>query len=260
MLLGVNIDHIAVLREARRVNDPDPIEALGICKRAGADQITFHLREDRRHIQDDDARRIVEQSALPTNMECAIDEAMIAIACKLRPHRVTLVPEKREEVTTEGGLDVAGQYERIRNAVCALHDEEIEVSLFIDPFDEAVYASKELGAEWVEFHTGHYANIDAMLHTNLSHTPHSIPELDLPRAELAAMRENELHKLHTLASEAARLKLRIAAGHGLNYRNVSDIVRIRTIEELNIGQSIIARSIYTGLETAVKEMKTLIKS
>ena len=258
MLLGVNIDHIAVLREARKVGDPDPLDALGICKRAGADQITFHLREDRRHIHDDDARLIVRLSALPTNMECAIEESMIDIACALQPHRVTLVPEKREEVTTEGGLNVIDGNRRLREAIDRLHAMEIEVSLFIDPDEDAVEASRDLGVAWVEFHTGHYANIDAMLATNLPRMHHRIDALDLPRNELADMRRRELARLEDVAHKAAALGLRVAAGHGLNYRNVRDIARIAPIEELNIGQSIIARSVFCGLEAAIREMKALI--
>lgn len=260
MLLGVNIDHIAVLREARKVADPDPIDALGICKRAGADQITIHLREDRRHIQDMDARNIIELSALPVNLECAISPEMIDIACTLKPHRVTLVPEKREEVTTEGGLNVVGDQPKLKEAIKRLQKEEIEVSLFIDPTLEAVNASYDLGVEWIEFHTGKYANIYAMLYTNLSKTHHSIEALALPRKILKQMLNDELFNLRLLSCDAKEMGLRVAAGHGLNMQNVKAIVDIETIEELNIGQSIIARSVYTGLEQAIIEMKaTLIR-
>ena len=246
MLLGVNIDHIAVLREARRVGDPDPLDALGICKRAGADQITIHLREDRRHIQDADAQHIIDLSPLPVNLECA---------CRLKPHRVTLVPEKREEVTTEGGLAVTGKQPKLVDAIKKLQSHEIEVSLFIDPTTEAVKASKALGVEWIEFHTGKYANIYAMLYSNLSKTHHTIPELELSRTELKKMLDNELHDLRILSSDAKEMGLHVAAGHGLNMQNVKAIVEIETIEELNIGQSIIARSVYTGLEQAIVDMK-----
>lgn len=255
MLLGVNIDHIAVLREARKVADPDPLDALSICKRAGADQITIHLREDRRHMQDMDARNIIELSSLPVNLECAISEEMIDIACALKPHRVTLVPEKREEVTTEGGLAITGEQPKLKEAIKRLQAEEIEVSLFIDPTSEAVRTSLELGVEWIEFHTGKYANIYAMLYTNLSKTHHSIPELELSRKSLKQMLNDELSNLHLLAEEAMKLKLRVAAGHGLNMQNVEEIAKIETIEELNIGQSIIARSVYVGLEQAILDMK-----
>jgi pyridoxine 5-phosphate synthase len=148
MLLGVNIDHIAVLREARKVADPDPLDALSICKRAGADQITIHLREDRRHMQDADTVNIIELSSLPVNLECAIEPSMIDIACELKPHRVTLVPEKREEVTTEGGLAVMGEQPKLKEAIKRLQKEEIEVSLFIDPTLDAVRTSLDLGVEW----------------------------------------------------------------------------------------------------------------
>ncbi len=258
MLLGVNIDHIAVLREARRVADPDPLDALGICKRAGADQITIHLREDRRHMQDMDTKNIIELSALPVNLECAISPEMIDIACELKPHRVTLVPEKREEVTTEGGLAVVGEQPKLKEAIKRLQKEEIEVSLFIDPTLDAVNASFALGVEWIEFHTGKYANIYAMLHTNLSKTHHTIPELELSRKVLKQMLTDELFNLRLLSCDAMELGLRVAAGHGLNMQNVKAIVEIETIEELNIGQSIIARSVYTGLEQAILDMKALL--
>jgi len=258
MLLGVNIDHIAVLREARKVADPDPVDALGICRRAGADQITIHLREDRRHMQDADAKNIIELSMLPVNLECAISAEMIDIACTLRPHRVTLVPEKREEVTTEGGLAVEGDQPKLRKAIKRLQKEEIEVSLFIDPTLDAVTASLDLGVEWIEFHTGKYANVYAMLYSNLAKTHHSIPELELSRKILTQMLDDELRNLRLLSCDAMERGLRVAAGHGLNMQNVKEIVEIETIEELNIGQSIVARSVYVGLEQAILDMKAML--
>ncbi len=255
MKLGVNIDHIAVLREARRMADPDPLDALSICKRAGVDQITIHLREDRRHMQDFDAENIIRLSALPVNLECAIASEMIEIACKHHPHRVTLVPENREEVTTEGGLAVTGKQTRLQDAIAKLQKHEIEVSLFIDPSMEAVTASKALGVEWVEFHTGKYANIYAMLYSGLGLTPYTIPELDLPRHRLKQALEEEIATLRQRSADATELGIKVAAGHGLNYHNVSNIVAIEEIEELNIGQSIIARSVYTGLEQAILDMQ-----
>ena len=258
MKLGVNIDHIAVLREARQINDPNPLDALGIVKRAGADQITIHLREDRRHIQDTDAHSIIYLSTLPVNLECSIAPEMIRIACELRPHRVTLVPEKREEVTTEGGLDLISNNIRLKQAIEQLQEFEIEVSLFIDPTLENLETSKDLGVEWIEFHTGKYANIYAMLYANLSNTHHHIKSLELPRKELTAMLEEELTNLRVLSCDAVEMDLRVAAGHGLNYENVKAIVEIETIEELNIGQSIIARSIFTGLEQAILDLKALL--
>ena len=256
MLLGVNIDHIAVLREARKVADPDPLDALGICRRAGADQITIHLREDRRHMQDTDAKNIIELSMLPVNLECAIAPEMIDIACDLKPHRVTLVPEKREEVTTEGGLAVEGKQPKLKEAIQRLQKEEIEVSLFIDPTLHAVTASMDLGVEWIEFHTGKYANVYAMLYSNLRKTHHNIPELDLSRKILKQMLDDELRNLRLLSCDAMERGLRVAAGHGLNMQNVKEIVEIETIEELNIGQSIVARSVYVGLEQAIVDMKS----
>lgn len=257
MTLGVNIDHIAVLREARKINDPDPLMALAICAQSGADQITIHLREDRRHIHDEDARRIVAASPLPVNLECAIEPSIIDIVCALRPHRATLVPEKREEVTTEGGLDVTGNYQSILNAITKLNEHEIEVSLFIDPTREAIEASERLGVQWVELHTGSYANLYAMRHSALPHTHHAIESLNLPRRDLDNLLENAYGALVDAANYARSLGLKVAAGHGLNYQNISPIVNIDTIEELNIGQSIIARSVFTGLATAVSDMKAL---
>lgn len=258
MLLGVNIDHIAVLREARQVNDPDPLDALSIVKRAGADQITIHLREDRRHIRDSDAYNIVKLSTLPVNLECATNPEIIDIVTTLKPHRATIVPEKREEVTTEGGLIVTGEQTKLKNSIEKLHDNEIEVSLFVDPTIESIESAKALGVEWVEFHTGKYANIYAMLYGNLGNTPYAIAELDLSREALKKMLVEELEILHHMSYDAVALGLRVAAGHGLNYHNVKEIVEIETIEELNIGQSIIARSIYIGLEQAILDMRAII--
>ena len=260
MKLGVNIDHIAVLREARKIADPNPLDALSIVKRAGADQITIHLREDRRHIQDIDAVNIIYHSSLPVNLECAMSPEIIEIVCELQPHRVTLVPEKREEVTTEGGLDIFTNAERLTKVIRQLKQHEIEVSLFIDPTLDNVEMSEKFGVEWIEFHTGKYANIHAMLYGNLANTHHSIKALEVSRMELKTMLDEELLNLRSLSCTAMELGLKVAVGHGLNYQNVEAITSIETIEELNIGQSIIARSVFTGLETAVVEMKNLLKS
>lgn len=259
MLLGVNIDHIAVLREARKINDPNPLDALGICKLANADQITIHLREDRRHIHDDDAKKIIQNSNLPVNLECSINDEIIDIVCKLKPQRATLVPENRAEVTTEGGLDVKSNFEKIKKAIKKLHDNEIEVSLFIDPKKETIKLSSELKVEWIELHTGTFANIYAMLHGNLRNTHHSIKELELPRQELKVMLKESKKQIKKASNKADQLNLKVAAGHGLNYQNVSLISSIKTISELNIGQSIIARSVYTGLYQAILDMKESIK-
>ncbi len=257
MKLGVNIDHIAVLREARRVNDPDILEALYIACESGADQITIHLREDRRHIQDRDVVNIMAHSKLPVNLECSINREILQIVSQQKPHRATLVPEKREEVTTEGGLDVFNYQDEIKYAIEQLHDALIPVSLFVDPTLEAVEMSKELGAEMVELHTGAFANIFAMLHSNLSHSNHSIKELELPRYELETRLQKALEDIKRSAMYAKELDLEVAAGHGLNYHNVNEMMQINAITELNIGQSIIARSVFTGLSEAVRQMKSL---
>lgn len=258
MLLGVNIDHIAVLREARKINDPNPVDALEIVKRAGADQITIHLREDRRHIHDEDAKRIVELSSLPVNIECAIAPDIVKIIKNLNPNRVTLVPEKREEVTTEGGLDLNVKFDQIAKTINSFHENDIEVSLFIDPDLKLVEKSLDLKADWIELHTGAYANIFAMLFSNLKRTHHSIPNLEKPRSELLLLLEKSLDSIAKTAAHADALGLKVAAGHGLNYQNVSQIARIVSIVELNIGQSIIAKSIFSGLEEAIVSMKSII--
>jgi pyridoxine 5-phosphate synthase len=259
MLLGVNIDHIAVLREARKINDPNPLDALPICKLAGANQITIHLREDRRHIHDNDAKNIINLSQLPVNLECSIGDEMIEIVCALKPHRATLVPENRAEVTTEGGLDLKNNFEQIKKVVQKLHQNEIEVSLFIDPTFEMIELSKELEVEWVELHTGTFANIYAMLYSGLAKTHHSIKELELSRNELSQKLTQSVYEIASSARLAVNLDLKVAAGHGLNYQNVTLISDIPEIIELNIGQSIVARSVFTGLFQAISDMKELVQ-
>ena len=255
MKLGVNIDHVAVLREARKVNDPDILNALYTTCQSGADQITIHLREDRRHIQDIDAYNIIKHSSLPVNLECSINRDILNIVTDLKPHRATLVPEKREEVTTEGGLDVFTYEDEISYAIELLHDYIIPVSLFVDPTIEAVEKSKELGAEAVELHTGSFANIFAMLNSSLAHSNHSVKELELPRHELSIMLEKSVNAITESAKHAKKIGLEVAAGHGLNYHNVSYMMKIAEISELNIGQSIVARSVFSGLADAANEMK-----
>ncbi|RLA83443.1 MAG: pyridoxine 5'-phosphate synthase [Epsilonproteobacteria bacterium] len=259
MLLGVNIDHIAVLREARKINDPNPLDALGICKLAGADQITIHLREDRRHIHDEDAKNIIQLSQLPVNLECSINDKIIDIVCKLKPHRVTLVPENRAEVTTEGGLDLSSNFKQIKKTIRRLHQHEIDVSLFIDPTQDMINLSKELEVQWIELHTGSFANIYAMLYSGLNKTHHSIKELELSREKLSLKLDKSTKSIKSSAKLAKKLNLKVAAGHGLNYQNVKYMTAIKEIEELNIGQSIIARSVFTGLESAILEIKALVK-
>ena len=255
--LGVNIDHIAVLREARRVNDPDIIQALYVATQNGADQITIHLREDRRHIQDIDAQRIIESSSVPVNLECSINKEILNIVCNLKPHRATLVPEKREEVTTEGGLDVFNYHKELAFAIEQLHDSIIPVSLFVDPTIEAMDISKNLGAEMVELHTGTFSNLFAMLNSSLPYSNHSVKELELPRYELSQRLEKSIEDIKNSAIHANKIGLEVAAGHGLNYHNVHEMMKIEEIIELNIGQSIIARSVFSGLADAIKEMKKL---
>ena len=259
MLLGVNIDHIATLREARKINDPDPLEAVFVAKRAGADQITLHLREDHRHMHDSDIKRVRESSFLPLNVECSINPQIIDFLLEVAPHRITLVPENRAEVTTEGGLDVIGNSERIAEITQAFKQRGVEVSLFIDTQLDQICASKEVGAQMVELHTGAYANLHLMLNTNLPLTHNAIESLQLPREALKVQFHDSIESLKNAAKEAKWLGLEVAAGHGLNYHNLAPILAIPEIVELNIGQSIIARSIFSGLETAIKEMVKLIK-
>jgi pyridoxine 5-phosphate synthase len=256
MKLGVNIDHIATLREARKINEPDPLMALQILKEAGADQVTTHLREDRRHINDFDAKRIIESSFLPVNMECSINEEIIDIICNLKPYRATLVPEKREEITTEGGLDLFKNEKRILNAIEKLHQNEIEVSLFIDPDFEQIKKAKEMNVEMIELHTGRYANLHLSLFSNLNYTPNKVFKMD--RKTLKKELLLELNLIKDAAKLGVDLGLEVAAGHGLNYQNVKEIASIPEITELNIGHSIIANSIFIGLKEAIIKMKELI--
>jgi pyridoxine 5-phosphate synthase len=227
--LYINIDHVATLRQARRGFEPDPVEAVAVCEAAGADGITAHLREDRRHIQDVDIERLKQTIRSYFNLEMACVAEMLELARRLKPEQVTLVPERREEITTEGGLDITSDPARIRNAIDALLDAGIRVSLFIDPTRAAIELSKKLGVPAVELHTGTY-----------SHRPESEETID-------ALRDS--------ARRGADLGLAIHAGHGLNVRNVGLIAAIPEIEELNIGHSIVSRAVFVGLERAVREMR-----
>lgn len=233
--LGVNIDHVATIRQARRTIEPDPVWAAALAELGGADGITVHLREDRRHIQDRDLRVLRETAQVKLNLEMAASEEMTRIALDVRPDQCTLVPEKREEITTEGGLDVIGSRDRVQKCVEQLLAAGIEVSLFIDPAAEQIAASKSLGAEAVELHTGRYA--DAL-------TDHA--------------RREEHRNLVAAANEALQQGLLLHMGHGLTYRNVVPVARIQGVCELNIGHSIIARAVLVGFERAVREMKELI--
>lgn len=257
MKLGLNIDHIATLREARKINDPDPLEAVFIAKNTGVSQITIHLREDRRHINDNDVKRIIQSSFLPINVECACDEKIIDFLCEQKPYKITLVPEKREEVTTEGGLDVEKLH--LKEIIKEFQKNDIEVALFIEPTKKATLLSKDLGADGVEFHTGKYANLDLMLYSNLSRTKNTLKAYELDRKTLAHKRQEATREIIDCATLAQELSLGVFAGHGLNYNNVGEIAKIRAISELNIGQSIIARSVFVGLKEAILDMLKLIK-
>ena len=234
IFLGVNIDHVATLRQARGTTYPRPAEAAYIAESAGADSITVHLREDRRHIQDHDLDEIIEVMRTHMNLEMAVTDEMIAIAKGIKPQDVCLVPEKREELTTEGGLDVAGQLDKVRAACSELGDAGIRVSLFIDPDNGQLDAAVSAGAPVVELHTGQYADTEG--------------------EEQAA----ELQRIVDAAKYGHDLGLVINAGHGLHYQNVKPIARIEQIVELNIGHAIVARAIFDGIASSVAEMKRLM--
>lgn len=249
--LGVNIDHVATLREARRVDYPDPVEAALAAERAGAEAITFHLREDRRHIQDHDLFRLRQAVHVHLNQELAPVDEMVELALKLGPHEICLVPERRLEVTTEGGLDVAGLSERLEPIVRRFKDADIAVSLFIDPALRQIEAAAELEADYVEIHTGTYAN-------------HA--DGDLARAagggkplRLGESAAAELQKIREVVKAARAMGLKPNAGHGLNYRNIEPIVAIPGIHWLHIGHAIVARAIAVGMGRAVSEMLALVK-
>jgi pyridoxine 5-phosphate synthase len=232
--LGVNVDHVATLRQARRVDVPDPVAAALLAEQAGADGITVHLREDRRHIQERDVELMRQRLRTKLNLEMAVTPAMIAFAEKLRPDDACFVPEKREELTTEGGLDVAANKPKILEAVKHLQDRGIHVSLFIDPDRSQIETSQEVGAHGVEIHTGTYCNA------------------------AGTGREKERDAVAAAAALAHGLGLEVHGGHGLNYDNVPPIATIPEIVELNIGHSIIARAVIVGIEQAVREMKQLL--
>jgi pyridoxine 5-phosphate synthase len=234
--LGVNIDHVATLRQARRIDYPDPIHAALLAEQSGADSITLHLREDRRHIQDRDVTLMRQLLQTRMNLEMAVTDEMIRIASGVKPQDCCLVPESRQEITTEGGLDVAGQMARVGAACAALASSGIRVSLFIDPEPAQVEAALRAGAPVVELHTGTYANASG-------------PALGV-----------ELARVRSAAKLAASLGLTVNAGHGLHYHNVEPIAAIREIVELNIGHSIIARALFDGLARAVGDMKALMRA
>lgn len=252
--LGVNIDHIATLREARKINEPDPIEAIFAVKNAGAHQITIHLREDRRHINDFDVRRIIESAPLPVNVESSTNSEIIEYLVAQKPHSVTLVPENRAEITTEGGLKLS---ENLRPTIEKLRESNIKVSLFIDAKIADIECAKSLGADAIELHTGRFASLYLAKNTNLNRTPNR-SEFTADSRHLAQDLSESLKDLRDSAIEAKKLGLEVFAGHGLNYQNVREILNISEITELNIGHSIVARAVFVGLERAIKEMLDLI--
>jgi pyridoxine 5-phosphate synthase len=235
ILLGVNIDHVATLRQARLTSYPDPVEAALLAENAGADSITIHLREDRRHIQDDDVFRLKSVMQTAMNLEMAVTDEMVSVAEKVKPEYCCLVPEKRQELTTEGGLDIAENKKTISRTIKKLHDAGIRVSLFIDADKRQILAAAEVGAKVIEIHTGHYANA-------------------LEQSEI----QLQLQRVIKSTELASANGLQVNAGHGLTIDNVSGIAAIDDIVELNIGHSIIARSVFLGIENAVKEIKTIM--
>lgn len=235
MLLGVNIDHVATLRQARGTRYPDPIQAAIEAEQAGADAITLHLREDRRHIQDRDVEMLKDILQTRMNLEMAVTDEMLAIAERIQPADCCLVPERREELTTEGGLEVAGQKARMKEACARLAEAGVRVSLFIDADPAQIEAAAEVGAPVIEIHTGHYADYEDR------------------QAQLA-----ELERISKAAARAEALGLHVNAGHGLHYHNIKEIAAVPQFQELNIGHAIIARAVFTGLQPAVAEMKRLM--
>ena len=232
--LGINIDHVATLRNARGTVYPDPIKAAKLAEEAGADLITLHLREDRRHIKDADLIALRPLIKTRMNLECAITPEMLNIACKIKPHDVCLVPEKREEVTTEGGLDVLGKLEIVKAATKQLQDAGIRVSLFIDPEDKQIQAAKDVGATVVELHTGRYADLSG------------------------TQQEAELVRIRKAAQFGKSIGLRVNAGHGLHEGNVMPIAAIAELSELNIGHAIVAEALFKSWQQAIKDMKALM--
>jgi pyridoxine 5-phosphate synthase len=231
--LYINVDHVATVREARKTDEPDPAAAARLCQEAGADGITAHLREDRRHIQDHDVERLMTVARV-FNLELATSPDVVDLACRLRPYQATLVPERREEITTEGGLDLSRPHPRLRDTIRQLDQAGIRVSLFIDPEQQAIEAAKDLGVPAIELHTGRYA--------------HSWRESD------AALRQ-----LRQAAAYGSEMGLAVHAGHGLTYVNVAPVAAVPEIEELNIGHSVVSRAVMVGMRTAVEEMRRAIK-
>ena len=238
MRLHINIDHVATIRQARMTDEPDPVRAAVLVEQAGADGITVHLREDRRHIQDRDVRLLMETARTGVNLEMAATDEMVGIAVELAPMAVTLVPEKREEITTEGGLSLEGDGAgRIAGALETIREAGVKTSLFVDPDPDTLHRARELGTDAIELHTGEYANAW--------------------RAGRGA--PVELDRLRRAAALARSLGLDVHAGHGLTYQNVTPVAAIEEIEELNIGHSVVSRAVFTGLEEAVRAMKAILR-
>jgi pyridoxine 5-phosphate synthase len=233
--LGVNIDHVATVRQARRTYEPDPVWAAALAEMGGADAITLHLREDRRHILDRDLRILRQTVTVKLNLEMACQQEVLEIACQVKPDQATLVPERREEITTEGGLDAAGQRQRVAEVIRRLRQSGIAVSLFLDPEARQIEAAAELEADAVELHTGQYA-----------------------LARPGPQQQEQLETLRSMGAQIRQAGMALHAGHGLTYRNVRPIAAIEGMHELNIGHSIVARAIMVGFEKAVREMKDLI--
>jgi pyridoxine 5-phosphate synthase len=235
--LGVNIDHVATVREARKTFEPDPVEAAMECEKAGANAIVCHLRKDRRHINDSDLTLLRKKVTTRLNMEMSIDPEIVGIACQVKPDQATLVPENRQEITTEGGLDVSGNFKKIKEAVERLASAGIDVSLFIDPEEEQIEAAKKSGSKIIEFHTGQYAEV----------------------FNAGEDSSGELENLKKMSEVGIKEGLVVCAGHGLNYNNVAAVAEIEGMYELNIGHSIISKAVFVGISEAVKQMKELIE-
>jgi len=233
--LGVNIDHVATLREARRGINPQPVLAASLCEAAGADSIVVHLREDRRHIKEQDVYLLRQTVRTRLNLEMSISEEIVRIACRIKPDQATLVPEKRQELTTEGGLDIIKNFARVKKTIDKLNNAGIEVSLFIDPDIRQIDAAKKAGGHIIELHTGRFAD-----------------------AKTLRLRKKYLKEIRQAAVYAHKKGLIVNAGHGLDYNNVTDVARIKNINELNIGYSIICRSVMAGIAKSVSQMKKLI--
>ncbi len=252
MRLYVNIDHVATIREARKTDEPDPVQAAAAAERAGADGITVHLREDRRHIQDADVTALARSVRTVLNLELGAHDEIVRVAARVKPFQATLVPEKRQEITTEGGLALRKGDRRLAGAIARLKDAGIRVSLFIDPSLKTIDIAQQLGVPAIEIHTGTYANASKMTASKKTASKED--------ASREKRREQALNELRKAAAHAKTIGLAVHAGHGLTYQNVQPVAVIPEIEELNIGQSIVSNAVFWGLEEAVRRMVALVKS